>query len=62
MKLIRYFKSAYGELIHKVTWMSYAELQKNTITVTAASIAFALLIFLIDRAVKFGVDSYFRMF
>lgn len=62
MKLVKYVKSAYGELIHKVSWMPYAEWQQTTITVTVAAVVFALLIFLIDRVVKFGIDGYFTLF
>ncbi len=62
MKVVKYVRSAYGELVRKVTWMPYAEWQQTTATVTLAAVVFALLVFLIDRVIKFGIDRYFTLF
>ena len=62
MKLIQYIKDSYYELINKVSWLKMSELQKTTVTVTVASLVFALLVFTIDRGVKFAIDSYFNVF
>jgi preprotein translocase subunit SecE len=43
-----YLQESYNELVHKVTWPSYAKLQQNTILVIAGSVIFALLILVMD--------------
>lgn len=50
-----YMKDTVDELVNKVTWPSYAELQSSAIVVLIASVIIALLIWLMDYA--FGVNS-----
>jgi preprotein translocase SecE subunit len=40
-QIINYFEQAYDELIHKVTWPTWHELQQSTL-ITLVSIAFLL--------------------
>jgi preprotein translocase subunit SecE len=47
------FKESYDELLHKVTWPSWKQLQSSSILVLVASAIIALLIFLMDYI--FGV-------
>lgn len=44
----RYFTESYNELVHKVTWPTFADLQSTTIVVLVASIVIALIISLMD--------------
>ncbi|WP_020534578.1 preprotein translocase subunit SecE [Lewinella cohaerens] len=53
-KIKLYLRESYNELVHKVTWPSWASLQSNTILVIVASIIFALLILVMDAISKFG--------
>ena len=48
MKIQSYFSEAYTELVHKVTWPTWRELQNSAVVVMVASLIIALLIFLID--------------
>ncbi|GET27885.1 preprotein translocase subunit SecE [Prolixibacter sp. SD074] len=48
MKIQSYFAEAYTELVHKVTWPTWKELQNSAVVVMVASLIIALLIFLID--------------
>ncbi|HON19304.1 MAG TPA: preprotein translocase subunit SecE [Salinivirgaceae bacterium] len=51
MKKIReYLGLVYDEMLNKVTWPKWSELQNSTIVVMVASIIIALLIFLMDTA------------
>lgn len=43
-----YIQAAYDELVHKVTWPSWEELQQTTIIVLVALVIFTLLIFGMD--------------
>ena len=47
-KLITFAKDAYQELIHKVSWPKYSDLQNSSVLVLVASVIFALLIGAID--------------
>ncbi|MEM6642808.1 MAG: preprotein translocase subunit SecE [Bacteroidota bacterium] len=51
-KTITFFKESYHELVHKVTWPKYADLQNSAILVLVASLIFALLIGVIDYGVE----------
>ncbi|MGH1435238.1 MAG: preprotein translocase subunit SecE [Lewinella sp.] len=53
-KIKLYLRESYNELVHKVTWPSWASLQSNTILVIVASIIFALLILVMDAISKLG--------
>ncbi len=60
-KLINYVNECADELLHKVTWPTWKELQNSTIVVLVASVIFALVVFLMDYT--FGVnseDSFFK--
>lgn len=47
-KLILYIKESYNELINKVTWPTWANLQGSTVLVVIASVILALIIFVMD--------------
>ena len=51
-KIKLYIRESYNELVHKVTWPSWASLQSNTILVIVASIIFATFIFGMDGVSK----------
>lgn len=51
-KFISYVKSSFDEVINKVTWPKYGELQSSTILVLVASIIFALAIAAMDWVYK----------
>lgn len=55
MKLKIYLQEAYDELVHKVTWPTWKELQSSSILVLIASIIIALLVFAMDWI--FGVNA-----
>ncbi len=50
-----YIIESYEELVHKVTWPTWKELQSSSILVLIASIIIALLVFLMDWI--FGVNA-----
>ncbi|TVR36588.1 MAG: preprotein translocase subunit SecE [Cryomorphaceae bacterium] len=50
-----YIIESYEELVHKVTWPTWKELQSSSILVLIASIIIALLVFLMDYI--FGVNA-----
>jgi preprotein translocase subunit SecE len=48
------FQESYDELVHKVTWPSWKQLQSSSILVLIASVIISLIIFLMDYI--FGVQ------
>jgi preprotein translocase subunit SecE len=47
-KIKAYLKEAYNELVHKVTWPRWSQLQSSAAVVMVASAIFALVIFVMD--------------
>ena len=47
-KIKEYFREAYDELVHKVTWPTWKELQSSALVVMVASFIIALVIFMMD--------------
>lgn len=57
--ITEYLQDTVHELVHKVTWPTWAELQNNTIIVVIASVIFSLLIFVMDFIFGVNPSSYF---
>ena len=53
-KIKTYIQEAYNELVHKVTWPSWNQLQSSAVVVMVASTIMAIVIF--------GMDFTFRNF
>ena len=47
-KIKEYILEAYDELMHKVTWPTWKELQSSALVVMVASFIIALVIFVMD--------------
>lgn len=54
-RIVNYVKGSYDELVHKVSWPSFNELQSSAVVVAIATLIFALIVFAMD--VVFGVQS-----
>ncbi len=52
MKLKVYIEEAYEELVYKVTWPTWKELQNSALIVMVASFIISLLIFVMDISFK----------
>ena len=63
MKIKNYIRDSYNELMHKVTWPTWSELQGSAIVVLIASLLIALVVFIMDSAfswiMKFIYNSIF---
>ncbi len=49
-KLNTYFKEAYDELVHKVSWPSWDQLQESAVIVLVASLIIAVVVLAMDQA------------
>ena len=55
MKIVSYIKGSFDELINKVTWPTWEELQNSAVVVAIASLIIALIIFIMDFF--FGINA-----
>ncbi|MFK7947073.1 MAG: preprotein translocase subunit SecE [Saprospiraceae bacterium] len=56
-KVKEYILASYNELVNKVTWPTMSELQSSTILVLVASLIIALVIFAMDTASNFVLQT-----
>ncbi|MBZ5859143.1 preprotein translocase subunit SecE [Flavihumibacter profundi] len=49
-KITSYFSESYKELVEKVTWPTWIQLQQSTIIVLVASLLITLIVWLMDFA------------
>jgi preprotein translocase subunit SecE len=54
-KIVNYVEESYNELVTKVSWPSWAELQSSTMIVSVASAMIAIMIFVMDFV--FGING-----
>lgn len=47
-KFGNYCKESYDELVHKVSWPTFKELQNSAVVVAIAAVIFAIVIFIMD--------------
>jgi len=62
MKLKLYFQEAFNELIHKVSWPTWSDLQNSALVVMIASLIIALLIFVMDYSFQNLMNLIYSMF
>jgi len=54
-----YIKESYDELMNKVSWPSWSELQSSSIVVAIASAIIALIIFAMDSAFSNVMELFY---
>ena len=61
MKIVKYIKDCYNELVHKVSWPTRTELSSSAVVVLLASIIIAIAVFIVDfafeRIIRFVYDN-----
>jgi len=62
MKLLNYFEQAYDELIHKVTWPTWTELQQATLITLASIVILTLIIFAMDGVSELVFETFYKFF
>jgi len=61
LKIRNYIKDSYNELMHKVTWPTWSELQGSAVVVLIASLIIALVVFLLDSGFSWGMKQIYKM-
>lgn len=62
MKMIIYLQDAYEELVHKVTWPTWKELQSSALVVMVASFIISLIIFVMDKSFETIMKFIYGLF
>ena len=47
--MFNYVKESYNELVNKVTWPTFPQLQSSTVVVMVASVIFAIVVLAMDH-------------
>ncbi len=61
-KLQAYIEDSYDELIHKVSWPSWSELQSSAIVVSIASLIIAFVVYLMDISFQTLLKQFYTLF
>ena len=55
-------KNSFDELLHKVTWPTWEELQNSSVVVAIASLIIALIIFIMDKVFTELMSIFYDFF
>ncbi len=61
-KIVNYFEQAFDELIHKVTWPTWSELQQSTIITLVSILLLTAMIFLMDGGSELVFENFYKFF
>ena len=61
-KFINYVKECYNELVQKVSWPTWKELQSSAVVVSIASLIIALVVYLMDKSFETLLEAFYRIF
>ena len=61
-KFINYVKECYNELVNKVSWPTWNELQSSAVVVSIASLIIALVVYLMDKSFETLLEAFYRIF
>lgn len=61
-KIKTYIEESYNELMHKVTWPTWSELQSSALLVMISSLIIALLIFAMDFSFSNVMELFYGLF
>lgn len=58
--MFNYFKESYNELVNKVSWPTFSQLQSSTVVVMVASVIFAVVVLVMDLAFENLMESIYK--
>ncbi|MEI6883439.1 MAG: preprotein translocase subunit SecE [Bacteroidota bacterium] len=61
-KVVNYISESYDELMHKVSWPSWAELQGSAIVVSVATLIIAIIVFAMDEVFRNVLEQFYKLF
>ena len=57
-----YIKDSYEELVNKVSWPTWSELQNSSVVVAVATLIIALIIYLMDQVFSNMMKIFYNLF
>mgnify|MGYP004702221599 CR=1 FL=1 len=61
-KIVNYVTETHSELINKVSWPTWSELQGSALVVSIASLIIAAIVYLMDLIFNTGLQQFYRLF
>jgi len=61
MGIVKYSKESYDELVNKVSWPTWNELQNSAIVVSIASLIIASVVFLMDISFENILNTFYKL-
>lgn len=61
-KITTYFSESYKELVEKVTWPTWAQLQQSTVIVLVATLLVTVVVFVMDAVSKGLLNLVYSLF
>lgn len=61
-KIANYIQESYHELVHKVSWPSWEQLQSSTMVVLATTILATVIVWLMDLLSSTVLQYYYKLF
>ena len=61
-KVVTYIQESYDELMNKVSWPTWTELQGSAIVVSIASLIIALMVYAMDGVFRNLLIQFYKLF
>ncbi|MFT3827367.1 MAG: preprotein translocase subunit SecE [Chitinophagaceae bacterium] len=61
-KVTTYLSESYKELVEKVTWPNWAQLQQSTVIVLAATLIITAVVWVMDLVAQSGLKFIYNLF
>jgi preprotein translocase subunit SecE len=61
-KVVTYVQESYDELMNKVSWPTWSELQGSAIVVSVASLIIALIVYAMDGVFRNLLVEFYKLF
>jgi preprotein translocase subunit SecE len=61
-KITTYFRESYRELLEKVTWPSWTQLQQSTVIVLVATLLITVIVGLMDLVIRLLMNLIYSFF
>ncbi len=61
LKIKEYISESYDELMHKVSWPTWSELQSSALVVSVASLIIAIVVYLMDKSFQTILEQFYKL-
>jgi preprotein translocase subunit SecE len=61
LRLQTYVSESYDELMNKVSWPTWSELQSSAIVVSIASLIIAMVVYLMDKSFQTILEQFYKL-